>query len=287
MIRCNQFGKHTRLGNWLFVYAAILRLAAKTGHRVEMPEYFLWKYLDYPPRITSDTNYDVQYSVPWAQFSTDRLDEMTAFFSANKNKIINFDITCFLQSEKWFMDEITAVKNGLMLSEEYANWIYKSYDRAFDQVPIGIGIRRGDFVGHGLFYQIPEAWYLDALNSQFPDWRDENSIVIFSDDIEWCKSYYQGMPFIFAEPNQTHRHGPTYQNDPMEQFVLGTMCNHFVGGSSTFSWWQMWYVKNFNYGTVVHCGKNLSNSAGKEYYNPDYYPETWKLQPTPDAANSR
>ena len=287
MIRCNQFGKHTRLGNWLFVYATILRLAAKTGHKIEMPEYFLWKYLDYPPQITSDTNYDIQYSVPWAQFSTERLEEMTAFFASNKNKVINFDITCFLQSEKWFMDEIAAVKNGLMLSEEYVNWIYKGYERAFDQVPIGIGIRRGDFVGHGLFYQIPETWYMDALNAQFPDWRDENSIIVFSDDIEWCKSYYQGVPFIFAAPNQTHRHGPTYQNDPMEQFVLGTMCNHFIGGSSTFSWWQMWYIKNFYYGTVVHCGKNLSDSAGKEYYNPDYYPETWKLQPIPDAANSR
>jgi len=287
MIRCNQFGKHTRLGNWLFVYAAILRLAAKTGHKVEMPEYFLWKYLDYPPHVTSDANYDVQYSVPWAQFSTERLEEMTEFFASNRYKIINFDITCFLQSEKWFMDEIDEVKNGLMLSEEYVNWIYKSYEKSFYQVPIGIGIRRGDFVGHGLFYQIPETWYLDALNAQFPDWRDENSIVIFSDDIEWCKSYYQGMPFLFAEPNQTHRHGPTYQNDPMEQFVLGTMCNNFIGGSSTFSWWQMWYVKNFNHGKVVHCGKNLSDSAGKEYYNPDYYPETWKLQPIPDAANSR
>ena len=207
MIRCNQFGKHTRLGNWLFVYAAILRLAAKTGHKVEKPEYFLWKYLDYPPCITSDVNYDVQYSVPWAQFSTERLEEMTEFFASNRYKIINFDITCFLQSEKWFMDEIDEVKNGIKISSSWVEQVSDKYynifpSKCFD--PIGIGIRRGDFVKHGLFYQIPETWYLIALNEEFYGWWRYSSIIVFSDDIEWCRSYYWEIPFLFAEPNQTH-----------------------------------------------------------------------------------
>jgi hypothetical protein len=40
----------------------------------------------------------------------------------------------------------------------------------------------------------------------------------------------------------------------------------------------MWYVKNFNNGQVVHCGKNLSQKGEKEFgVNGDYYPENWKL----------
>ncbi len=65
----------------------------------------------------------------------------------------------------------------------------------------------------------------------------------------------------------------------MEQFILGAcLCDHFIGGNSTFSWWQMWYVKNYNNGTVVHCGKNLSEKGEKEFgVNKDYYPADWIL----------
>lgn len=41
----------------------------------------------------------------------------------------------------------------------------------------------------------------------------------------------------------------------MEQFILSTLMDNYILGSSTFSWWAGWYVKNFNSGKVIHCGK--------------------------------
>lgn len=47
---------------------------------------------------------------------------------------------------------------------------------------------------------------------------------------------------------------------------------------STFTWWNMWYVKNFNNGKVVHSGKNLSEYGEKQFgVNNDYYPNNWTI----------
>jgi len=53
--------------------------------------------------------------------------------------------------------------------------------------------------------------------------------------------------------------------------------DNFIGGSSTFTWWQMWYVKNFNNGKVIHCGKNLTGKCAQDHFNPNYYPDNWIL----------
>jgi hypothetical protein len=64
----------------------------------------------------------------------------------------------------------------------------------FNKPTIGIGVRRGDFVNHSCFYQIPETWYEDTLKKEFPNFKDYN-VIIFSDDIEWCKIYFKDKGF--------------------------------------------------------------------------------------------
>lgn len=279
MIRCNQFGQHTRLGNWLFVYAFIVSVAEKTGHKVEMPEgYFLWKYLQNPPNTTTETSFDTLFSVSSPSWSQESMDNAYGFFAKHRDKTINVDLTCFLQSEKWF--DPKTIKRHILISEQETNNILNGYDVFNSGRPIiGIGIRRGDFVGHNVFYQIPENWYLNTLESNFEKWDDNHHVLILSDDIEWCSTFYSKYPFFYAKPNQTHKHGATYHKDPMEQFILGANCNYFIGGSSTFSWWQMWYVKNIKGGDVFHCGKNISDQFYKKYGHADYYPENWKCNP--------
>jgi hypothetical protein len=275
MIRCNQFGQHTRLGNWLFVYAFVVSVAEKTGHEVEMPEgYFLWKYLEQPPKLTTESNYDVLFQAKGPAWSKEWMDEAYQFFASNKNKTINIDLTCFFQSEKWFDPEI--VKRKIKIKQECVDAVFEKYSDLAKSQLIGIGIRRGDFVGHGVFCQIPEYWYLRTLNKMMPAWKKNCKVAIFSDDIDWCKRYYAEQPFFYPEPNGTHMHGATYHKDPMEQFILGAHCDYFIGGSSTFSWWQMWYVKNIMNGEVFHCGRNISDDYYQKYGHEDYYPPLWK-----------
>jgi len=279
MIKYIDWGKHLRLGNWLFLYSGIKYFAKFSENRLAPPNYFLWDYLKTPPEIINSNDYDIEYSFKRTDFNENEKNNIINFFKENKNKKINIRIGSFLQSEKWFYDDLDYVKDFLTIKEDKINQVKSKYEHFFNKPTIGIGIRRGDFVNHHCFYQIPESWYEETLKKEFPGYENYN-VIIFSDDIDWCKKYYRNKNFLFSEPNNTHTHADNfkhYHNNPMEQFILGILCDNFIGGSSTFSWWQMWYVKNFNHGKVVHSGKNLIGSCYNQFYNPDYYPNSWTL----------
>ena len=284
MIKYIEWGQHIRLGNWLFLYAGLCNITNKSGNSLELPDYFAWKYMQEPPIINNDKNYEELFHFLGNEPINERLNKYVDYFTENRDKIVNVNLGSHLQSEQWFINNVDYIKTKLLIKTEEINKVKEKYKHLFNRPTIGIGIRRGDFVRHGVFYQIPEYWYEKALKSNFPNWNEYN-IVLFSDDIEWCKNYYAGSnirPFMhFAEPNNTHLHTDGfkhYHKDPMEQFILSTLMDNYILGSSTFSWWAGWYVKNFNSGKVIHCGKNLSIKGEKEFgINNDYYPKNWVL----------
>jgi hypothetical protein len=279
MITYKDWGKHLRLGNWLFQYTGIISILKDSGNNIVVPDYFLWDYLKIPPTINNETTEDEIFHFRQLNYTHEEKTFLKNFFNENKEKIVNINLSPSLQSEKWFIENIDFIKSHLEIKDEEIEKVKSKYKEFFTKPTIGIGIRRGDFVDHGCFYQIPEDWYVKALKLEFPNYIDYN-VIIFSDDIEWCKNYYKENGFLFVEPNNTHLHTDNfkyYRNNPMEQFILGILCDNFIGGSSTFTWWQMWYVKNFNNGKVIHCGENLRSECLEKFYNPDYYPETWTL----------
>jgi hypothetical protein len=280
MVKYIDWGKHIRLGNWLFLYAGLQSILKDVGNPLAVPPYFLWKYLQNPPFITDNDSYGEVFHIRQTHYSPEEKQYMKQFFRDKANSAaVNINLGGHLQSEKWFIEDIDYIKEKLALKPEEISKVREKYAPFFMRKTIGVGIRRGDFVNHGCFYQIPEDWYRRAIEAEFQDWREYN-IIVFSDDIDWCKKYYAGTGMLFAESNNTHTHADNfkhYHNDPMEQFILGTQMDNFVGGSSTFTWWQMWYVKNFNNGKVVHSGKNLIGKCAQDHFNPDYYPDNWTL----------
>jgi hypothetical protein len=280
MVKYNDWGQHLRLGNWLFLYAGLQSILKNTDNELWLPDYFLWNYLEYPPHIThGNTYHDEIFHFRQTNYTLEEKEYLINYFSKNKDKQVNINLGSHLQSELWFKNDLETVIHQLKIKQEEIDKVKEKYAPFFERETIGIGIRRGDFVNHGCFYQIPEKWYEEALYANFPNYNNYN-VIVFSDDIEWCKQYYQGKEFLFAEPNNTHTHADNfkhYRKDPMEQFILGILCNNFIGGSSTFTWWQMWYVKNFNDGKVVHSGKNLIGNCAQNHFNPDYYPDNWTL----------
>lgn len=277
MIKYIEWGEHLRLGNFLFLYAGISNISNKSGSELALPDYFLWDYLENPPKIDNNKEYEKLFHFLGEESIEKRLKNYINYFTKNKDIVVNINLGSHLQSEKWFINNLEYIKTRLIIKQKKIDIVKNKYSHIFNKPTIGIGIRRGDFVNHGIFYQIPETWYKKALIENF-DYTNHN-VVIFSDDIEWCKKYYKNENFLYAEPNNTHLHTDNfkhYRKDPMEQFILASQMNSFIGGSSTFSWWNMWWVKNFNNGKVVHCGKNLSEQGEKQFgVNKDYYPESW------------
>lgn len=280
MIKYIDWGQHLRLGNWLFLYTGLCNIADRSGNSLELPDHFMWNYFKEPLIINNDKNYEELFHFLGNEPIKDRLEKYISYFKENKSKIVNVNLGSHLQSELWFIDNIDLIKRKLTLKEKKIQKVRNKYSRFFDKPTIGIGIRLGDFINHGVFYQIPYTWYTDALIHEFPNYKDYN-IIVFSDDINTAKIIFKDWNFMYADPNGTHTHADNfkhYHKDPMEQFILASQMDNFIGGSSTFSWWNMWYVKNFNNGKVVYSGKNLSKYGEKQFgINKDYYPNNWIL----------
>ncbi len=274
MIKNTAFGKQLRLGNYLYLYCTLMTIAKKSGHSIEFPLYFLWNYLENPPNIQENDVDDVKFSFKGLPLNLkiEDKEEIIQWFKDNKDKTINFEPYPNFQNELWWKDEEEYVKSILKFNEGEVLKVKEKYKEVFEKEVIGISIRRGDFVKHPSFYQIPEIWYSNALYNNFE--RHKYNVLIFSDDIEWCKNYFKHRDFHFAEANETHKRA-TYQNNPMEQLILGSLCNHAVIGNSTFSFWIGYYIDKFNNGRVIHCGKNLIGKAKEIYGDDNYYCKNW------------
>ena len=154
MIKCNGWGNHLRLGNWLFLFTGLNYLAKHSNNKIVLPEYFLWDYLKNLPNVTENQNYDIEYSFLNTKYSDDEKKNFIEFFKLNNDKIINILGYPGLQSEKWFIDDVNYIKNILEIKEEKIKEVKNKYKDFFTKPTIGIGVRRGDFVGHDCFYQI-------------------------------------------------------------------------------------------------------------------------------------
>jgi hypothetical protein len=93
---------------------------------------------------------------------------------------------------------------------------------------ISIHVRRGDYLHQQYHHPICSAEYysqaIDLINENIP-------IVIFSDDINWCKENIKADFYI--ENNKNY-----------EDLYLMTKAKHNIIANSSFSWWGAWLNKN-------------------------------------------
>jgi FkbM family methyltransferase len=157
-----------------------------------------------------------------------------------RNKNVDVCISFFFQTERWWEHCIPSVIEKMKFKQKYIDEIRNKYSKSFEKNTIAISVRRGDFVGHNCFFQIPKDYYLSALLEHFPNWQDYN-LIFFSDDIDWCKSNFSGDNLYFAETNNTHT-GHGYHNDPMDQLIYASQCDNAILSNSTFSWWIGYYI---------------------------------------------
>jgi hypothetical protein len=59
-----------------------------------------------------------------------------------------------------------------------------------------------------------------------------DQLLIFSDDIDWCKNNLQFKNMVFIENQNT-----------FEDIWLMSLCKHNIIANSSFSWWGAWLNK--------------------------------------------
>ena len=129
---------------------------------------------------------------------------------------------------------------------------------------VAVHIRRGDYVGIGCHLDM--LYYDMAIDLMLEKNPEPFKLVIFSDDIEFCKKYFEKYQ------NKIVLEYPTYESDnyTLDDMLLMSSCRNIIMANSSYSWWAAWLNKNKD--KIVICPE-LGMWSG------DFYPEEWiKIQ---------
>lgn len=114
--------------------------------------------------------------------------------------------------------------------EDYSDDIKTWYGEGIGYLPyVAIHLRRGDYVNNPFYVDLATTgYYIDAVNL-FPDMK----FIVFSDDMEFAKTYFEGDKFAFDE-----------SDSDLEAFNKMASCDSQIIANSSFSWWAAYLNKN-------------------------------------------
>ncbi len=96
---------------------------------------------------------------------------------------------------------------------------------------VSMHIRRSDYVGNPMHPVQPISYYQKAIEAiQKKTGESDLRIVVFSDDIAWCK---KTLPATFS--NLSFCDDPTLNE--AQELKLMSLCDHHIIANSSFSWW--------------------------------------------------
>ena len=132
----------------------------------------------------------------------------------------------YWQSELFFKNIKKVIDEDFNLSNyEYILQKYPIIDRT-----ISLHIRRDDYVTSNGYHPVQPLSYYEKALDIIGDW---NKLLVFSDDIEWCKSNLNFDKIQFIE-----------EANEFETLYLMSHVQDNIIANSSFSWWGAWLNKN-------------------------------------------
>lgn len=218
------------LGNQLFQIATTTALALRnndtacfdiSGHRIGLQGKNASTYI--PNIYRKLTN---------SKLNTNKIFEQDGFHFTEIPFNGDLKIVGYFQSEKFFIDYREQILDLFEPDSETSQYINNKYGNILNKKTCSLHVRHGDYL-HLANYHPPlqVKYYQDAMK-----YLDEDTLfLVFSDDISWCKSIFNGDKFVFIENEQ----------DYVDLYLM-SLCEHNIIANSSFSWWGSWLNKNEN-----------------------------------------
>jgi hypothetical protein len=218
--------KNTGLGNSLFQIAAAIGLSEENSDITIFSDY--WKYNEYfVIGISTDNpnnfNITLEYTEP--EFTYNKIPYRNG---------INLR-QGYYQSEKYFKHCKDKIREIFTLKKKYENELKDKWNDKLKN-SVSIHVRRGDYLDNarigGILYCPQIEYYIRSLQ-YIESLTKIDNILVFSDDMQWCKENFKNRKCIFVEN----------QKDIFDMFLM-SYCNHNITANSSFSWWASWLNKN-------------------------------------------
>ncbi len=170
----------------------------------------------------------------------------------------------YWQTEKYFADIDPTIRSDFRFKPLAGKQNRELERRISSESCISVHVRRGDYLNHpGLAEICSPEYYREALtrlDKQYPG----STLVVFSDDIPYCRSLFFDRPAVFVDWNQ----GPNSWMD----MALMSQCRHHLIANSSFSWWGAWLDARRE-GLTIAPRKWFSDAVTT--CNPDICPDAW------------
>lgn len=222
-----------RLGNALFQVAATMAYAKKNGLQ--------WGFPSDTREVPNLRKFFPNIPVLDGQFK--RLNWADpAYFNYQPIPNLGRDTTLvgFFQSEKYFEGYHDEVRKLFPLNIQPE---YKDY--------VSIHVRRGDYVQHSNSFPPVTYEYLCLAMKEIMAIVDFNKVMVFSDDIEFCKEFLfvAGGPNVLGPRNTANTFfgkdvSFCEEKDEFKALSIMASCSHNIIANSTFSWWAAWLNTN-------------------------------------------
>lgn len=272
----NRLGSNGRLGNQMFQYAGLRGIAKNRGFKWVIPR----------PESYGDSNYGLfdcfeMSSVKEENFgyvngqsvATGQFHFSQGFFD---NCPDNVNLHDYFQTPKYFENIEQIIRQDFTFKKailEPCQDIIKDLDN-----PIFLHVRRGDYVNHQHAHPVCSLEYYQKALENFDV---KTSVLVFSDDIEWCKKQelFSDDRFMFSEYNE--RYSQTCDtNDgkqnaliPYFDLCMMSLCSGGIIANSSMSWWGAWLM-NKRTQPVVYP-KQWFGPQYESYIMEDLFPSEW------------
>jgi hypothetical protein len=189
----------------------------------------------------------------------------------------------FFQSEKYFKN----IKEDIVKDFTFKNEILEPCLEFISQITsfygktVSLHIRRGDYLTNSAnHYNLTLDWYQKAIE-KFPN----HIVLIFSDDIEWCKnqSIFEPDRFMFSETKDGKivRSDGRWDSSNMDHWYdlcLQSLCDDNIISNSTFSWWAAYLNKNSDKTVVSPDPSKMWFGPNNAHLNiKDLIPDSWVI----------
>jgi hypothetical protein len=224
-VTCPQLGRIGRLGNQLWQIASTLGIARRRGLGVSLPAN--WPYRPF-------------FSVPDAAFE-DRLGPPAHTLPEVDHILPRY--RDYLQDFGLWRDHAPEVREWFRPSPR-AREVTGAVEafKALRRPVVSLHVRRGDNLSiNPLGYHPvrPLSYYREGLRRTGP----AGSLAVFSDDIAWCRTVFQGADLFYEGRVRANENEPAYATDPVLDWVdllLMAACDRHVISNSSYAWWGAW-----------------------------------------------
>jgi len=272
----NRLGSNGRLGNQMFQYAGLRGIAANRGFDWVIPR----------PDTYGDSNYGLfdcfeMGSVTENNFGmvsgqnvvTGRFDFNKDFFNRCPDDVNLHD---YFTTEKYFSNITDVIRQDFTFKSE----VLEPCKEIIDEIdnPIFIHVRRGDYLVNPAAHPVCPIEYYEKALTHFDD---ECPVLVFSDDIGWCKEQelFRGDRFMLSEYSERYPQtcdtleGRQKALIPYYDLCMMSLCNGGIIANSTMSWWAAWLIRNPS--QPIIAPKEWFGNFYEHYNMGDLYPESW------------